>query len=552
MKERAPTLFLISALVTSLLILPVTPMLKTPAAAQSAAQVRQVRLSQGALRTVDDMLVDQATAAFPSVPGGEVPLLPGMDPAQYAAAKAAAALAPLSPRPKVPAAPLAVAVGSINCDGEDQTLAANINGTQFFPPDADGAVGVSQFVQTTNVHVTAWDKEAAGGGCPDLSVNPLLDIDLNSFFGYLPPTYPNASQLFDSRVVHDDVFGRWVIISEGFPEGGAGTPQVQFIAVSQGEDATDSYFIFSFNTRALLNCGTCFWDFPQLGYDGQAIILTANVFNPGFTEGHLVFIKKQDLYQGFGPLVCSFSGGLLPSWAPPKVVGGSTATWLAEAAPSGSVLALARFTSTGQFCPPPPVFSSVTVPAYTVPISASQPGTTQRLDTLDARFQNRSTQVGDGFLWNTHTTNDSGLPTPRLYRIRLSGPGSPVVEQTIDYFASGSSHDFNPSIAANSQNTVAVTWSSTDAGFGINAQVRVGAKTFAGTSISQALVFQSSVPLTGNFSSRFGRQRWGDYSSTTIDPTNSGLAWGVNEEIDNPDDSTGRSWGTRFFNATIP
>jgi hypothetical protein len=66
---------------------------------------------------------------------------------------------------------------------------------------------------------------------------------------------------------------------------------------------------------------------------------------------------------------------------------------------------------------------------------------------------------------------------------------------------------------------------------------------------SQTPIFQSSVPLTGN---GFGTQRWGDNTSTTIDPTNGSLAWGVNEEIDNPTTPMVARGGTRFFNASIP
>jgi hypothetical protein len=62
------------------------------------------------------------------------------------------------------------------------------------------------------------------------------------------------------------------------------------------------------------------------------------------------------------------------------------------------------------------------------------------------------------------------------------------------------------------------------------------------------LVFQSSVALTGNPASS-KVQRWGDYSSTSIDSAE--IIHGVNERINSISDPTGASWGTHFFNATI-
>jgi hypothetical protein len=59
--------------------------------------------------------------------------------------------------------------------------------------------------------------------------------------------------------------------------------------------------------------------------------------------------------------------------------------------------------------------------------------------------------------------------------------------------------------------------------------------------------YVSGAPITGNVA--FGNlQRFGDYSSITIDPANPGRAWFVNE-IERPE-STG--WGTRWGNALIP
>src|SRR5207249_3682032 len=60
--------------------------------------------------------------------------------------------------------------------------------------------------------------------------------------------------------------------------------------------------------------------------------------------------------------------------------------------------------------------SAIAVSAYTIPPGAAQPGTGSTLDTLDNRFVNASTQVGDS-LWNVHAVDSSGFPRPLFYEI---------------------------------------------------------------------------------------------------------------------------------------
>src|SRR5207244_8344716 len=110
---------------------------------------------------------------------------------------------------------------------------------------------------------------------------------------------------------------------------------------------------------------------------------------------------------------------------------------------------------------------NVSVPAYTVPPSAHQPGTTKLLDTSDSRFVNASTQNGVD-LWQTHTIALGSFPSPKFYRINTS---SNTVAQSGFFFQTGTSDDWNASITTNTSNNTFVTWSSTDANVGVNAQV---------------------------------------------------------------------------------
>src|SRR5262249_783746 len=159
--------------------------------------------------------------------------------------------------------------------------------------------------------------------------------------------------------------------------------QFQFIAVSVGEDAAAGpYNIFAFNTR-VITCATCFWDYPQAGMDVGAIILTANIFNPGFVFSRWLILNKMHLYDISDFPACFFFGGetSLPSWAPPKVIDLSNTTYMIEGRPGNDII-VDGLVSTDRICAI--IVNSRAVPgtSYTVPPNAPQPGSNQLLDTL--------------------------------------------------------------------------------------------------------------------------------------------------------------------------
>src|SRR4051794_30373802 len=91
------------------------------------------------------------------------------------------------------------------------------------------------------------------------------------------------------------------------------------------------------------------------------------------------------------------------------------------------------------------------------PYAIALPNPQDNLDTGDSRFVNASTQVGDS-LWNVHTIALGSFAAPKFYQVR---PSTASVLQSGFFFASGTSFDFNPSIAANTSNDVFVTWNAT-------------------------------------------------------------------------------------------
>src|SRR6516164_2426690 len=143
------------------------------------------------LRTEEQMR--QAEALAPLVKEtSTVPFMPTIDPELYRAAKARAdALRPVQAQPTIQPAPLIPVSILGSFEGVNQTLAGGGR-----PPDTDGAVGHTQFVEVVNERVVVYNKTG----------NQLKSTSLGAFFGA-------SEHIFDPRVVYDRDFRRWILVA---------------------------------------------------------------------------------------------------------------------------------------------------------------------------------------------------------------------------------------------------------------------------------------------------------------------------------------------------
>jgi len=413
----------------------------------------------------------------------------------------------------------------LNFNGTSQTQALR-------PPDTHGAVGWSQFVEVTNSKFEVFNK---------LTGAIQKSVTLNSFCGY------ETTTIFDPRVVYDKIWNRWVVFAEAFPEAAPSTLQIVCLAVSLNSDATGGFFIYRFN--APRGTATNFYDYPMLGMDQDAIIITANIFNSSdvYQFSDLFAVAKADLYNGRGFSVPVFSTGASGTLAPP-IVETNDSNVLVVTANFGTTVGLRKFTQLGRSGATFFSAVNVTVPSYAASGDARQVGTTDRLEAL-ARFVDHSSQIGNHVL-NVTTASSAGLPTPRWFQINgvsnsLATSGS--------FFEAGNTDDWNPTIAGsgfggtgtNPIGRMFFTWTSTRPDVH-NAMVKGSGRlaTDSTTTVGGLNFFLS--PTFYNPSSDTV-ERWGDYSSTTIDPTSVGgcpagnRAYIVNEKI-----NSSTLWGSRF------
>jgi len=417
------------------------------------------------------------------------------------------------------------------------------NSNDDFPPDADSAVGPSQILQPTNSSIDIWTKTGSH----------LHSISENSFVG-------NTSNdaLGDGRAIYDAVYNRWIVLMADFSNvSGSGRP-LYYLAVSQTSDATGAYFVFAPNVSLNLPPGEVL-DFPQLGLDQDALLITANTFNrtEAFTGSIVFAIPKALAYNGRQYSVPIFRAPIKSgTLAPPLVEDNNGADFFVAVPMSSPAAVVQKFTmkeagrSNVSFSGP----TYISVPSYREPPpNANQTctgsNTELQIDTSDGRFENRSYQYGV-FLWQTHPVNQGGRSVPVFYEFNTTS--NSLVQRGM-FSASATSFDFNPHIAADTSGNAIVSWTATEPTAGKDALVMFAGRTSTtplGVMLSGPTIAGSTSCLADNYDRDFGNQRWGDYSAANLDPASPGSFWVTNEKIAGSAASGTDYWATHHARVT--
>jgi hypothetical protein len=387
-------------------------------------------------------------------------------------------------------------------------------------------VGPKNVLQTTNFVVSIFKKTGA----------LQKRTNFNTFFGN-----SGSEFIFDPRTYYDPYWNRFIVTADGQQGSGASGNSFFWVAISTGSNPTAGYFIFHFGIGTPTGD---FLDFPQLGMDQDSMILTVNDFLGGGGFDAKVFaLPKARMYPGFGTGFSVF-GGSGCTIAPPYVLDNNPITFLLTACPNSNVLFLGAMTNSSRSNVSVLFWQAmISVPAFSTPPTAPQPGINYALETNTGNaFENRSYQVGNN-LMNVHVILD-GTATPKWYDINTSNN---TVTNSGIWFASATSSDWRPHLAVNSAGEVFGTWMSVDAPNNLNLQVRfIGGQSFtAGTGVG-TLLFQSTQPLT-NQTFPAGRNRTGDYGSAALDPSSyTGCAANRRAYVVGEDTFNAGNWGSQI------
>ncbi len=398
------------------------------------------------------------------------------------------------------------------------------------PPDTNGAVGATQYVQWVNESFAVFNKTtgAIASGFPKTG---------NTVWSGFPGNCGVRND-GDPIVQYDKANARWILTQFSVPSGG---PYEQCVAVSQTSDATGIYNRYSFSYG-----NTQFNDYPKLGVWPDAYYITFNIFNNAstFAGAKLCAYDKAAMLAGAPATQQCFQlstsyGGVLP-----PDVDGATAPPAGAPAPflnfGSNSLNLWRFHVDFANSANTTLSTPVNIPvnAFTEACGGGscipQPGTNNKLDSLADRLMYRLayrnfTAAGHESLVVNHSIKASGskrseVDGVRWYELRSVTSGTPTVYQQGTYAPADGTSRWMGSIAMDKVGNIAVGYSASSGS--LFPSIRFTAR--AAADPLGTLGTETNL-LTGGGSQTGTLHRWGDYSALTVDPVDDCTFWYTNE-----------------------
>ena len=418
----------------------------------------------------------------------------------------------------------------IGFDGQSAADNRRVFGFAFVPPDTNGAVGASQYVQMVNVTIAVYSKRDGA-----LQLGPAPIHSLWRGFGGLcenggeSATYSDGG---DPIVLYDHLADRWLVSQLQFDE--TFTKTAQCIAISTSSDATGSYNRYQFDF------GVNFPDYPKFGIWPDAYYNTINVFpGRGFAGARACAFDRAAMLAGAAAKAICFQqppsvssllpadldgSTLPPAGAPNYLVG------LADATHLNLFRFHADFTNPSASTLSGPVlievagYNEICARAVTVAcIPEPPPG--EKVDGLADRvmFRLAYRNFGDHeALVVNHTVLGGALGGVRWYEIRQPG-GTPTVFQQ-GTIVDPDTDFWLGSIAMDAAGNIAV---------GFNAMSR---NDFSSVYVAGRKPSDPRGAMFGPLRLALGSgvqfnsfKRWGDYSSMTVDPKDDCTFWFTQE-----------------------
>ncbi len=429
-------------------------------------------------------------------------------------------------------------------------------GNIVIPPDTTGAVGTAKIVTSLNNNFVIHTKSTGA---------QLSAVSQDTFWTPAGTVGP-----FDPRIVYDPYNSRWIVAAVSNAQ--TATSSI-LIGISNTSDPSGAFTLFRIDADA---ANTTWADFPTLGFNRNWVSVNVNMIvtsSGAFSTGKNLVVDYAQLRAG------TFSGSLFSGsgfttspaltysitennlYAPTHLssAGGTyRVDVIAGTPPTPTYTIGATLTRTGGGWTQPNVGGSIQILPQAAPISgASSCGPTPcRLETQDSQI--RSNPVfRNGSIYYAQTI---GLPAGTMTRTvvqwtRLTAAtgvfadGGRIDDPTATQTNGGKWYAY-PSIAVNANNDVMLGWSQ----FASNQPAAAGYN-YRFHSDAPGLMRDPLIYKAGEdyYNKTFGggRNRFGDYSVTQVDPSNDLDLWTLQQysmlRVGTDDGNTGSNssrWST--------
>ena len=448
------------------------------------------------------------------------------------AAKAGGSPAPTSPGTET-------SFGAIDFDTDGSN-----SGYYHIPPDPHGAAGPNHVVNVVNTSIQWYTK----------SGTQQYNHQLEDFFTSLSP----VNDGFDPKVIYDQYEGRFLVVTlerqdddDGNDTGDSDDTSRILVAVSDDNDPNGTWYYTAINSKININ-GTDTWaDYPGFAVDDKAVYITTNMFGFGSTgtyQDHYLWIIDKGTTGGFyaggtASVTAGSAGGPSGGTIQPAHIFGTPPTNMGTylVIYSGISGGGTEYLYVGQLTDPlgsPNVtwnsysLGDIDDTATAMP-DAPQNGAADLIETNDRRTLNAVWR--NNALWVATTIvpgsgADAGQATAHWIELDADGATISLSDQGNaggEDIATGT-YTFFPSVMVDSCGNMAL-------GFAASASTIYPGAYYAGRFAGDSAgTLQSSGTLaagTDYYVRTFGgsRNRWGDYTGISLDPSNESTFWVYNQ-----------------------
>ena len=393
---------------------------------------------------------------------------------------------------------------------------AGIRATGWIPPDCTMATGPNHVVLSVNSSIEIYNK--TGGAA-------VLQRTLTVWFANVI----QSATIFDPKLLYDQHAGRWVLLAVAV----ASNPNrsAYLLSISSTANPLGPWRNYSLNAMVDGAQATNNWaDYPSLGVDNRALYISSNqfVFNGNFAYAKIrvvpkagpysggaatffdfVDMKNADNTQAFAVQPCHTYGAPQVEYLVNSAFPGGRYLTVWEVAPSGSAFALKR-----TVCNTSP---------YTLPPNAEQKGNNDPLNSGDVRIQHAVFR-GDS-IWCALTTARSwaaGSSEAAIHWFQIRAAIPSLVQEGV--YGAAKVHYFYPACCPDNNGNMIMVFSR-------SSKDEFGSIYFTGRKSTEPLgQLQPSALLKAGVANYValdngGRNRWGDYSGVSADPTNVKGIW---------------------------
>jgi hypothetical protein len=400
----------------------------------------------------------------------------------------------------------------------------------YYPPDCNGAAGPSHYMQTVNSSYAIYNKTGT------LVAGPTA---MNTLFGNVPGANYNDG---DPVILYDEQANRWVAVEFSV----SGTNDYMLFAVSTTNDPTGTWYQYSFdvvdmpdyekiavwqdgyymgtNTQPTTGNDIYVFDRAQMLIGGTAqMVAFDNPYRPGTG---VVVVPPVD---NDGPFAPAGTPGTFIAFNDDGVGGGADELWLYELDVDWTTPANSTFNRTQQIGVSP--FDSQFSNGWD---NLTQPGTTMKLCAISTVIMNVPQYRNFGTYQSIvccHTvdvdnTDHAGV---RWYELRKTPPSTTWVLRQQGTYAPDANSRWMGSIAMNGDNKIAIGYSIT--GTTEYPGIRYAGQSTAGYTSASGVMDVPEVVAHSGTNYQYTYNRWGDYSSMSIDPSDDQTFWFTTEYI---------------------